>query len=120
MTVSMIVNYVDNANTAAALYAGILGTKPIHEEPGFALFPLAEKTTLGLWSRASVKPASDARGGQSEICLTVASDADVDATQAAWQQLGLRIVQQPTELGFGYTITAEDPDGNRIRCYAPK
>lgn len=120
MTVSMIVNYVDNASAAAALYAGVLGSKPLHEEPGFALFPLAEKTTLGLWSRASVKPASTARGGQSEICVTVASNDEVDATQKAWEQLGLTIVQQPTELGFGYTFTAEDPDGNRLRCYAPK
>ena len=120
MTVSMIINYVDNAGTAAALYAGVLGTKPIHEEAGFAMFPLADKTTLGLWSRASVKPASEARGSQSEICVTVASNAEVDSTQTAWEKLGLTIVQQPTELGFGYTFTAEDPDGNRIRCYAPR
>ncbi|WP_417308877.1 VOC family protein [Devosia sp.] len=120
MTVSMIINYVDNAGTAAPLYAAVLGTKPIHEEVGFAMFPLAGKTTLGLWSRDSVKPASTATGSQSEICVTVGSDAEVDTTRAAWEKLGLKIVQQPTELGFGYTFTAEDPDGNRLRCYTPK
>jgi len=32
---------------------------------------------------------------------------------------GLVIVQAPTEMDFGYTFVASDPDGYRLRVFSP-
>jgi predicted enzyme related to lactoylglutathione lyase len=31
----------------------------------------------------------------------------------------MKIVQPPTRMEFGYTCTALDPDGHRLRVFAP-
>lgn len=43
----------------------------------------------------------------------------VDATCAAWSGRGITILQQPTDLDFGRTFTAADPDGHRLRVFWP-
>jgi predicted enzyme related to lactoylglutathione lyase len=42
----------------------------------------------------------------------------VDAVYADWASRGLRILQTPVEMDFGYTFVATDPDGHRLRVYA--
>jgi predicted enzyme related to lactoylglutathione lyase len=32
---------------------------------------------------------------------------------------GVAIAQKPVEMDFGYTFTALDPDGHRLRVFAP-
>jgi hypothetical protein len=34
-------------------------------------------------------------------------------------KLGLRIIQEPVKMDFGFTFTAADPDGHRLRVFAP-
>ena len=34
-------------------------------------------------------------------------------------KLGLRIIQEPTKMDFGFTFTAADPDGHRLRVFNP-
>ena len=47
-------------------------------------------------------------------------DADaVRARHAEWTGRGLTIAQPPTELDFGHTFVALDPDGHRLRVFAP-
>jgi predicted enzyme related to lactoylglutathione lyase len=41
------------------------------------------------------------------------------ATIARWQALGARIAQAPTRMDFGFTAAALDPDGHRLRVFAP-
>jgi len=36
-----------------------------------------------------------------------------------WTKRGLAIAQEPTKMNFGFTFTALDPDGHRLRVYAP-
>ena len=43
----------------------------------------------------------------------------MQARHIEWQAKGLRIVQGPTEMDFGYTFVALDPDGQRLRVFAP-
>jgi predicted enzyme related to lactoylglutathione lyase len=45
--------------------------------------------------------------------------ADVDAVHADWAARGLAIAQPPTELDFGRTFVALDPDGHRLRVFKP-
>jgi predicted lactoylglutathione lyase len=48
----------------------------------------------------------------------VPDTAQVDALHADWQARGLRILQAPVTRDFGYTFTAVDPDGHRLRVFA--
>ena len=43
----------------------------------------------------------------------------VRACHARWQGLGVPVIQAPTEMDFGLTFTALDPDGHRLRVFAP-
>ncbi len=43
----------------------------------------------------------------------------VDTTHADWSGRGLTILQRPTDMDFGRTFLAIDPDGHRLRVFAP-
>lgn len=111
--------YVDSPAASARFYAALLGREPIEESPTFAMFPLPSGLMLGLWSRHTVEPAAKAAGGGAEIAMTVPDAATVDATHADWVARGLLIVQAPTDLDFGRTFVALDPDGHRLRVFCP-
>jgi catechol 2,3-dioxygenase-like lactoylglutathione lyase family enzyme len=116
---SFVILYVENPVASAAFYQGLLGRAPIDVAPTFAMLPLNDRVMLGLWARGGVEPAVAAAPGGSEVAFTV-SDADaVRATHAAWRERGLRIAQEPTAMDFGDTFVALDPDGHRLRVFAP-
>jgi len=60
-----------------------------------------------------------AETGGSEICFTVLDDKAVDETHTDWRKRGLTIAQAPTAMDFGRTFVALDPDGHRLRVFAP-
>jgi len=111
--------YVDNARASEAFYSALLGRKPVETSPNFALFALDSGLKLGMWARQMVKPAPAAAGGGAEIVMPVENPASVDTTHAAWQARGLRVIQAPTDMDFGRTFVALDPDGHRLRVFAP-
>ncbi len=111
--------YVDDPLKSAAFYGELTGKKPVELQSTFALFVLDSRFKLGLWKRGDVQPAADAKIGGSEICFTVESHDEVRQTRADWAKKGLRILQEPAELDFGLTFTALDPDGHRLRVFAP-
>ncbi len=113
---SLIILYVDNPAKSAAFYADLLGREPIEQSPTFAMFPLREGAALGLWSRHTVEPGAAASGGGGEVAFMA---TDVDAVHIAWTAKGLPILQAPTELDFGRTFVALDPDGHRLRVFRP-
>ena len=110
--------YVADPAASARLYAGLLDAEAMHVQPTFSLFALEGGRMLGLWARDSVKPAGDFQGSGSELAFRVADAAQVDALHADWQARGLRILQAPVVLDFGYTFAAADPDGHRLRVFA--
>ncbi|KPH82275.1 VOC family protein [Bosea vaviloviae] len=111
--------YVDSPAASARFYAALLGREPIEESPTFAMLSLPSGLMLGLWSRHTVEPAAKAAGGGAEIAMTVSDAATVDATHADWIARGLSILQAPTDLDFGRTFVALDPDGHRLRVFCP-
>lgn len=111
--------YVAQPQASARFYARLLAREPLESSPGFALFALTDALMLGLWRRDEVQPAATAAPGASELCLALASDAEVDAMHARWRELGLPIAQPPTRMDFGYTCVGLDPDGHRLRAFAP-
>ena len=75
---------------------------------------------FGLWSKHTVEPAAPGPFGGSELGFAVPNAEAVRATHSAWAARGLPIAQAPTELDFGHTFVALDPDGHRLRVYALK
>jgi catechol 2,3-dioxygenase-like lactoylglutathione lyase family enzyme len=117
--VSFILLYVDDVARSEAFYASILGRRAVESSPTFAMLPAAPNLMLGLWRRDGVAPKATTSGGGSEIAFTAADDAEVDRLLAEWRARGVAIALQPTRMGFGYTFVALDPDGQRLRVFAP-
>jgi predicted enzyme related to lactoylglutathione lyase len=115
---NFLLAYVGDVPKSAALYAKVLGIEPVENSANFAMFVQPNGVMLGLWARHDVAPAATAPGGM-EILFAVKSKAEVEAMLKDWSALGLTIVQEPTSMDFGYTFTAVDPDGHRLRAYLP-
>jgi predicted enzyme related to lactoylglutathione lyase len=115
---SFLLLYVDNPPASAAFYAGLLGIPPVETSDTFCMLPAAPGVMLGLWSKHSVAPAATPPGG-CEFALTVADAGEVETTFTSWMARGLKIAQKPCKMDFGYTFVALDPDGHRIRVFAP-
>ena len=111
--------YVDNPTASSAFYKGLLDREPAEASPTFVMFALDHGLMLGLWARQGVEPAPAGAAGGGEIGIPVAGRAAVDATHAAWQARGIRIAQPPTDMDFGRTFVGLDPDGHRLRVFAP-
>jgi len=110
--------FVDNPLASADFYQSLFGAEPVERSPTFALFVLSTGMKLGLWSRHTAEPAVTAGSGASEICIKHDHAAGVDKTYAEWTARGLRVLQTPVEMDFGYTFVVADPDGHRLRVYA--
>ena len=80
------------------------------------MFALPNGLNLGLWKRATAGPAIAAQPGASEICFI---EQDVDRFHADWSAKGVTILQAPTNMDFGRTFVALDPDGHRVRVFWP-
>lgn len=111
--------YVDNPPKSAAFYADLLGRQVREQSPTFAMLPLSDNVMLGLWLRHAVEPAATGAAGAGEIAFTVADAADVGKRHDEWAARGLIIAQAPTTMDFGTTFVALDPDGHRLRVFAP-
>jgi len=116
---NFMILYVESAAASAAFYQKLLGRAPAQASPTFVLFALESGLMLGLWTRRGVAPAATAAGGGGEIAFTVPDAAAVEAVCAAWRDRGARILQEPVRLDFGDAFVALDPDGHRLRVFAP-
>ena len=117
-TINTIFLYVADATASALFYADLLAIQPVEASPGFALFILPSGVALGLGTKSSVQPVPPAAAGGSELGLRVKTPAEIDSTHATWAAKGITIPFPPTDLDFGRSFVAHDPDGNRLRVYA--
>lgn len=115
--------YVRNPAASATFYTPLLGRAPVEESPTFVLYVLDSGHKVGFWQRDGVlppAPAADGRGGASfELAFPVADAATVEALYAEWRARGVPIAQAPVAMDFGHTFVALDPDGHRLRVFAP-
>ena len=114
-----LILYVDQPLASARFYGDLLGLQPVEAAATFALFILPSGLKLGLWSKHTVEPTAQATGGGGEVVFTTDSPEAVEATHAVWRDRGLPILQTPVAMDFGHTFVALDPDGHRLRVYAP-
>ena len=117
---SFLLLYVESPPTSARFYADLLSSPVLEQSPTFAMLPLRDGVMLGLWSRDTVEPKAASKAGAREVAFTVPDSAAVEATHADWSKRGLTIAQAPTRLDFGHTFVALDPDGHRLRVFAPE
>ncbi|MFS2221507.1 VOC family protein [Pantoea sp. B65] len=119
---NLIILYVDSPAISAQFYSALLGKPPVESSPVFAMFVLTTGVKLGLWARHTVEPAvapDNHFGGGGELVFSVSHNDIVDALYADWRQRQLPVVQTPSVMDFGYTFVALDPDGHRLRVFAP-
>ncbi|MDH0736444.1 VOC family protein [Achromobacter spanius] len=116
---NLVIFYVEKPQTSAAFYSALLQRPPVESTPTFALFVLDSGLKLGLWSRYTVEPAAAGRGGASELAFCVADADALNQRHLDWSLRGLPILQAPTNMDFGRTFVALDPDGHRLRVFAP-
>jgi predicted lactoylglutathione lyase len=118
-TPNFVILYVDNPISSAAFYARLLDRPALETSPTFAMFNLHDGVMLGLWSRHTVQPGASAHAGAAEIAFTVDSKEAVQNLHTDWKAKGLPVLQPPTQVDFGFTFTAADPDGHRLRVFVP-
>jgi len=114
-----IILYVDNPLESSDFYAALLGRPAIESSPLFALFVLDSGVKFGLWANHSVAPSPTVAGGGAEVAISVQGNEQVESLHHDWKDRGLPILQAPTQMDFGYTFVAADPDGHRLRIFAP-
>lgn len=119
LTPNFILLFVDSPAASAAFYADLLKQQPVETSPTFAMFKLPSNLMLGLWSKHAAEPKPEVTGGGTELGFAVESAGAVDGLHAEWKERGLRVIQPPTAMDFGYTFTALDPDGHRLRVFFP-
>lgn len=109
--------FVTNPQKSGLFYQELLDMKPIEESPTFVMFALKNGVMLGLWSKYTAEPRVDVPAGALEICFPT---DNVDELYEDWGSKHVTIAQKPTDMDFGRTFVALDPDGHRIRVYRLK
>lgn len=112
---NVIVLYVDELAITSQFYQDLLGIKPIEASITFHSFTLSNGMSLALKARHSVVPFTEAKSGNGELAFTLDNNKKVDELFAEWQSKGISIIFPPTQIPFGYTFVALDPDGYRLR-----
>ncbi|MDI1451915.1 VOC family protein [Polyangium sp. 6x1] len=115
-TLNYLLLAVHDPQKSAELYSKLLGCEPVQNSATFVLYVLPTGLKIGLWRTDDVAPTPKPAGGI-EISFSEASRDAVLATYAAWTELGLAVVQEPTDMDFGFTFVVEDPDGHRLRPF---
>ena len=116
-TLNYILLAVADPARSAAFYSSLLGVQPVENSPTFVLYVLPNGIKLGLWINEQIDPRPLPAGGV-EVTFSEDDAESVTATHAEWSAKGATILQAPTQMDFGFTFTAQDPDGHRLRVFA--
>lgn len=111
--------YVRDVAQSALFYTSLLDCEPGHHSANFAQFELRPGVKLGLWRQGDVVPACDGSGCRTELDFMVENARQVEECHERFLALGITILQPPTQLDFGSSLLACDPDGHRLRVIAP-
>lgn len=112
---NFVILYVDQPQASGTFYQALFNRQPVESSPTFVLFVLDNGFKLGLWSRHTAEPRVTATAGGGEIVFHIDTPDALDAAHADWARRGLVILQTPTDMDFGRTFVALDPDKHRLR-----
>ena len=116
---SYVLLYVEDPLASAEFYTRLLGAEPVEKAATFVLYVFSNGLKLGLWLREEVEPRASGTPGAVELGISVGSKSEVDRLFDSWKNLGVTLAQEPVAMDFGYTFTAVDPDGHRLRVFGP-
>jgi catechol 2,3-dioxygenase-like lactoylglutathione lyase family enzyme len=114
MEPNQTVLYVKDIATSRDFYTRVLGKDAIQPSPTFNFFPLKNGSTLALLQQGTGGVGTATMDGF-ELVFELPDREAVDRAAATWKEQGVRFVEEPTELPFGYAFIALDPDGTRLR-----
>ncbi|PJD92942.1 MAG: hypothetical protein CK424_05085 [Legionella sp.] len=112
---NVIVLYVDDMAITSQFYQDLLGIKPIDASIDFHSFILSNGMNLALKAKHSVVPQTEVKGGNGELAFALDDHKKVDELFATCQAKGISIIFPTSQVPFGYTFVALDPDGHRLR-----
>ncbi|CAM2925161.1 VOC family protein [Legionella worsleiensis] len=112
----VIVLYVNDLAVTSKFYCQLLGITPDETSPTFHSFTLSNGMSFALKAKHSVVPPVQEYSGHGELAFTLDSYERVDALFALWAAKKMTIIVPPTQLPYGYTFVALDPDGHRLRA----
>ena len=115
-TLNYLLLAVRSPQASAKLYTKLLGAEPVESSEAFVLYVLPNGIKIGLWKADEIEPEPKPPGGI-EIAFSETSRDAVQQTYEAWKGLGLEVVQEPTDMDFGFTFVVADPDGHRLRPF---
>ncbi|WP_159564191.1 VOC family protein [Budvicia diplopodorum] len=115
---SLFILYVDNPTASKDFYQELLGLTVVESSPTFVMFSLSSGAMMALWSKHTVEPKVGQITASGEYAISVESDSIVDEYHQRWSSKGITIIQQPQHKECGYTFTATDPDGHRLRVFS--
>ena len=110
-----IVFYVNNPKSSGEFYAKLFEGELQYASDNYTIVMLKNGLKLGFWSNQDVRPQSDGVPGSTELFVTVDDQDAVERYFSLWKQWHVDILQEPTDMGFGYTFLGRCPDGNRLR-----
>jgi len=115
--IDSFVLYVENIEISKNFYTNTFEYEGEVLSPTFISFPLGDGVTIELKQLAQVSPPAKITGGGTELSLIVENSKVLHNLYEQWENKGVKFVQTPTELSFGITFVAIDPDGHRIRVF---
>lgn len=113
-----IILYVSDVERSTEFYRTVLSADPLETFEGFAVFALSDTVSLGLQAADQIDPKAEPHVGGSELSFSDVDRDTVDRLYAQWVAREIPMALEPTELAFGYTFVATDPDGHRLRVCA--
>lgn len=115
---NFIILYVDNVQRSVDFYRPLFEREAVQATDDFAMFVSETGAKFGLWQKAEVVPKVDnVTAGSSEISFMLENLVSLQIQHTKSRELGVHIIQDLTEMDFGTTFTAIDPDGHRLRFY---
>ena len=116
---SLMIFYVTDMPKSRAFYEAVLEAEPVEASPTFAMFRLESGFSICIWQKDGVTPPVSTPGQAGELAFILPDAAAVDARYSAYRLTGYPILQKPEQLDFGYALLVADPDGHRLRMFAP-
>ena len=117
LTIDSFILYVENIELSKKFYTEIFERDAQILSPTFISFCLSKSCTLELKQLAQVSPITDTTGGGTELSIQVPDTKSLNELFVRWKNIGIKFLQPPTELIFGLTFVAVDPDKHRIRVF---
>lgn len=110
----LVLLFVESPARSCEFYTKLLKMEPLEASPTFCMFAFDNGVKLGLWSRHTAEPQVSAMPSTAEICF---SENSIDALFMEMKKQNIPMIQEVTDMDFGRTFVAQDPDGHRIRIY---